>query len=256
MPDRPAFMQQQYEFAAHIRNPQQVKTPAGIEERRMAIYRDLFFNNIEGFLSDSFPVLKSILSESHWQDMARDFFIRHRCKTPLFLEIAEEFIDYLSHERKKHAHDPAFMLELAHYEWLELALDIAEEDELPDELNANGDVLQQAPYLSSLLVNVSYDYPVHQLSPDFIPDKKPDSPTHLLVYRNRNDEVKFLHINAVTQRLLQLLQENPHQTGLAQIEIIARELNHPQPQQVIQAGSDILSDLHARGIILGTTRNS
>ncbi|HKX55116.1 MAG TPA: putative DNA-binding domain-containing protein, partial [Xanthomonadales bacterium] len=33
-------------FAAHIRNPAVAPAPADVEDRRMQIYRDLFFNNI------------------------------------------------------------------------------------------------------------------------------------------------------------------------------------------------------------------
>ena len=44
-----SFIEIQNEFMAHIREPKKNKKPSGIEDRRMSIYRDLFFNNIEGF---------------------------------------------------------------------------------------------------------------------------------------------------------------------------------------------------------------
>jgi hypothetical protein len=43
--DLPEFQRKQYEFAAHIRDPEKNAAPPGIEDRRLAIYRDLFFNN-------------------------------------------------------------------------------------------------------------------------------------------------------------------------------------------------------------------
>ena len=65
----------------------------------MAIYRDLFFNNIEGFISSGFPVLKTLI---YRQAMAgthvRQFFSEHDCRSPYFLDIAGEFINYLSNE--------------------------------------------------------------------------------------------------------------------------------------------------------------
>ena len=42
----------QTRFAGHIRDPRQVAAPDGIEDRRMAIYRDLFFNNIRNRIAD------------------------------------------------------------------------------------------------------------------------------------------------------------------------------------------------------------
>ncbi|MCW9031410.1 MAG: DNA-binding domain-containing protein, partial [Gammaproteobacteria bacterium] len=49
----------QYEFAAHIRNPALNQKPADIEARRMKIYNELFYNNIEDFIANTYPVLKS-----------------------------------------------------------------------------------------------------------------------------------------------------------------------------------------------------
>ena len=38
-------------FAAHIRDPDRHEKPAGIEDRRMKIYRELFFSNVSSMLS-------------------------------------------------------------------------------------------------------------------------------------------------------------------------------------------------------------
>ena len=132
--ETPAFQKKQYEFAAHIRNPEQHVRPNEVEDRRMAIYRDLFYNNVEGFISNTFPVLRSLTDDEHWHEMVRDFFSRHHCKTPLFLEIPEEFLNYLQEEREPNPDDPAFLIELAHYEWVELALSV-DEDEIKTGIN-------------------------------------------------------------------------------------------------------------------------
>ena len=52
-----ALARLQTSFAAHIRDPQNVAAPEGIEDRRMSVYRNLFFNNICNLLSSNFPVL-------------------------------------------------------------------------------------------------------------------------------------------------------------------------------------------------------
>ena len=54
----PALRAQQDALAAHIRDPENVAAPAGVEERRLKIYRELFFNNVEGLLAGNFPVLR------------------------------------------------------------------------------------------------------------------------------------------------------------------------------------------------------
>ena len=125
------FQHVQRELTQFIRNPDASSGLPGIEGRRLDIYRDLFFNNINGFLSNGFPVCRSLYSDSDWGSMVRDFMIRHQCASPYFLKIAEEFLEYLQHQRSGIAVDPPFLAELAHYEWVELALDVAEGD-LPE----------------------------------------------------------------------------------------------------------------------------
>ena len=61
----------QTRFAAQIRNPQSVPAPEGIEDRRMDIYRNLFFSNVCTFLSSNFPVLKSLYEEAHSKKIGR-----------------------------------------------------------------------------------------------------------------------------------------------------------------------------------------
>ena len=52
------FQKLQAQLTAHIRNPALAAAPGGIEDRRLNIYRELFYNNIEGFLANAFPVVR------------------------------------------------------------------------------------------------------------------------------------------------------------------------------------------------------
>lgn len=237
-------------FAAHIRNPQKHPAPEDIEDRRMGIYRELFFNNVAGFISNGFPILKKLYTEEQWDRLARDFFERHHCHTPLFLGISREFLEYLQNEHEPQPEDPPFLLELAHYEWVELALSV-DENEIPTiGFDPEGDLLEGRPLLSPLAWPLSYHWPVHRIGPDFRPDT--EEPTHLLVYRNQEDEVGFIELNPVTARLLELLQEQPEASGRTLMEQIARELNHPDPAVVLQGGEQVLNELRRQGVILGT----
>jgi len=218
----------------------------------MAIYRELFYNNVHGFLANGFPVIRQVLSDAHWQRLVGDFFSHHRCRTPLFAEIAQEFLTFLQDERREAADDPPFLLELAHYEWVELAVDLAEEPPEGSPVDPNGDLLAGIPVFSPLALNLSYRFPVHRIGPEFQPEQPGGSPTHLVVYRDRSDRVAFLEINQVTQRLVQLLKESPEITGLAAVSQISRELRHPKPEIVTEAGRGLLEQLRRRHIILGT----
>ena len=250
----PAFKKHQYEFTAHIRDPDANKLPEGIEDRRMGIYRDLLYNNIEGFIASGFPILREIYDDENWHRMIRDFFARHHSQSPYFLEISQEFIDYLQNEREAQPGDPAGMVELAHYEWVELALHVSDENISIENIDANGDLLNARPVFSPLAWPLVYQFPVHTMGPDNLPQEAPEQPTYLVVYRNRNDKVNFLEINPVTARLIHLLQENESYKGIDAIEHISKEMNHPNPDVVKQGGLAALEELQRYGILLGTEK--
>lgn len=249
--DLPKFKQVQYEFTRHVRNPDKYPRPQDIEARRMQIYNELLFNNVEGFMSSGFPVLRSITPDDKWSRMMRDYFETHRSGTPLFPEMTREFLRYLEHERTAESDDYPFMLELAHYEWVELALSISDQEIATTNIDPDGDLLDGIPVLSPLAWAMSYQYPVHRIGPEFIPTEPGPQPSYLLVYRNQSDEVHFLELNPVTAHLLQLILEDNNLTSRQMLTAIAKQLQHPNPDVVIQGGLQILQDLKTRHVILG-----
>lgn len=246
------FQRAQRAFAAHIRHPDIHSAPADIEDRRMKIYRELFYNNIESFIANGFPVLRKVFDEIRWHDMIRDFMHRHKSQTPYFLEIAQEFLKYLDEERADNTDDYPFLLELAHYEWVELALDVDEQEIPTSGFNPSGDLMNGHPVISPLVWVLQYQYPVHRISPEFLPETPSAQPHFLLVYRNREYQVKFMEINAVTARLLTILQERSFCRGEEAITQLIEELRHPNPEVVYEGGRQALQDLLSKEIILGT----
>jgi hypothetical protein len=252
LPDIASLQQLQRQFTAHIRNPSAVSAPAGIENRRMKIYNDLIYNNIEGFLSGGFPVLRSLFRDEDWHLLVRDFIVSYRCDSPYFLEISQEFLNYLMQVREPSPVDPPFMLELAHYEWVELALDVST-DEVPSEgVDRDADLLAGVPVLSPLVLSLQYNYPVHLIGPGSEPDDAPAEPTFLVVYRNADDEVKFMESNAATARLLELVGANEAQcSGRELLEQLAQEMNAESVTSVVDFGSRMLQQFHEQDIIPG-----
>ncbi len=227
--DRPNFISKQYAFTAHIRDPKNNPRPGDVEERRMKIYRELFYNNVEDFMANTYPVLRKIIPDGHWHNMIRDYFAQHLSHTPLFPEMPREFLKYLGHERTPQPEDPIFMLELAHYEWVELALSILDEEigQSTCDPEAEGDLLQCVPTISPLAWPLSYHFPVHKISPDFQPTVTDENLTHLVVYRDRNHEVNFIEANPVTARLLQLITGDGNKTGRELLEQVAAGTQPP-----------------------------
>ncbi len=246
------FQRQQAAFSAYIRNPAGKPAPDGISSQRMDLYSELFFNNFNAQLTTNFPVLHQLMPDHDWDLLVRDFIINHRCRTPLFTEFGAEFIDYLQNTRQPKRTDWPFLLELAHYEYVELAVEISVEETDHSAIDANGDLLSNHPVVAPTAWNLTYRFDVQNIGPGYLPDHPPEQPTQLVVYRDRHDMVHFLEINHVTQRMITLLKENPQYTGLDVLKQIASELNHSQPEQVIEAGRNLLEDLRQRNVLLGT----
>lgn len=246
-----SFREIQHVFTQHMRDPENNPAPEGVEDRRIGIYRELVYDNIEGFIANSFPVLRKITPDDRWHEMLRDYICNHQSHTPLFPRMPLEFIQYLEDERHGHPEDPDFMLELAAYEWAELAISLDTREIEMDGVDVEGDLLAGVPVLNPLIMPQTYQYPVHQISPDYLPDSPPELPTYLLVYRRRDDEVGFLELNTVSARLIECIQGNDGKTGLQLLERIAEELKHPDPQVVINGGREIMHDMHDKDILLG-----
>jgi len=142
MADLTDFQQKQYAFAAHIRDPENNPAPQGIEDRRMGIYRELFFNNLFSLLSSTFPVLKKIHSDENWRRLVRQFMIHHRAETPYFMQIPQEFLAFLQNVYGGSDDDFPFLLELAHYEWIELELSVSTAENDWSTIDPEGDLLE------------------------------------------------------------------------------------------------------------------
>ncbi|MDY6942356.1 MAG: putative DNA-binding domain-containing protein [Pseudomonadota bacterium] len=240
----------QRDFAAHIRDPENAAAPTDVEARRMAVYRELFYRNFERFVANAFPVIRQLTDDARWHGIVRDFFANYRPATPLFREIPKEFLDYLMAGREPDPADPPFLLELAHYEWSELALSTSDAEPDWASIDADGDLIAAVPIVSPLSWTLQYTWPVHRIGKDYQPADPPEAPTFLVVWRDLDDTVRFLEINAVTARLLELMNEAAL-TGEQLLARLAQELGHADPSSVMQAGGDILADLRRRDVILG-----
>ncbi len=242
------FKAKQQEFSAYIRDPQNNPRPKDVKRKRMETYRDLIFNNIDSFLSSNFPVLRKLLDDKQWFDLSQDFFVKHPCTTPYFSEIPEEFLDYLQNERQNE-NDFPFLLELAHYEWVEMALSISQEEQKANSEKFISNVAEEKISLSALAWPLVYQFPVQQISPSFIPETVPEQPSYLLVYRAVDDEVNFIQITPITYRLLQILQDNRTMRCLDCLSAIAKESAHPEPDKIIHSGLKIIKNLAEKNII-------
>ncbi|MGH8167218.1 MAG: HvfC family RiPP maturation protein [Woeseiaceae bacterium] len=253
----PEFQQKQYAFAAHIRDPERNPAPERIEDRRMAIYRDLFFNNLSSLLGSTFPVLKRLHEPRKWRRMVREFMSRHQAHTPYFLEIPREFVTFLEQEYQAADDDFPFLQELAHYEWMELALSVSTESNDASIIDADGDLLRGIPLRSALAWPLRYRYPVHRISPEFLPAAESPQPTHLVIFRGADDEVGFMELNPLTARLLDLIGANDNEaSGRDLLRKLAEEIAYSDADALVRHGLQAMQDMRRSAVLLGVRKPS
>ncbi|WP_285420127.1 putative DNA-binding domain-containing protein [Pseudomonas sp. efr-133-TYG-5] len=240
---------QQQALTRYLRDPDNQAPPAQMNAARVAVYRDLVFNNLSQLLGGTFPVLIRIIGESGWKTLVRGFLRDYRAQTPKFGEIAEAFIDYLSAQPAvlREGHWPPFLLELAHYEWVEMVLQQSAAEPLPPSDPAL--LLQQPLRVSALAWPLAYTWPVHLLGPDRQPVTPPAQPTLLLVRRTPDWSVKFSELSPLAWRLLERIGEFPSLSGRAQLHALAAEAGLPATAAFTDSGMQLLQQLHADGVI-------
>ena len=253
-----ALRAQQEVFTAHIRDPARHPPPPGIDPRRMQVYRELFFNNVSRLLAGNFPVIRRIRGEA-WPALVRDFYRDHGCHTPLFPELPREFVRWLEDSGGREPWLP----ELAHYEWIELALQVSEarvEDIAHDPMDPSAPdadaaaLLSGRPLLSPLAWPLAYAWPVHRIGPDWLPDALPPSPTLLLLHRGDDGRVRFHAPSPLAWRLLQRLDEAPELSGRTQLEALATEAGAVPDAGFVEQGAAMLLRWHREGIVPGVRR--
>lgn len=253
MDKTPAFQDLQYAFTAHIRDPNNAACPDNIEDRRMEIYRDLFFNNILGFLENGFPILRSHYEEDGWRRLARAFFSTHDSHSPYFIDISKEFVLYLQQEHQITNDDPEYLFELAHFEWAEVALMIDQDKPDWDSIDPHGDMMSDVPVLSPTAFCLAYEWPVHLIGYVNHPTEKPETPSFVVIYRNSDDDVQYMDANPVMARIMELLQDETERSGRELLLQLAEEMQHPNPEEAVHNSYRILLKLLNSSIILGTT---
>jgi hypothetical protein len=247
--DKPSLFQQQNTLGLYLRDPDHCPPPAGMDVTRAQVYRDLIFANLSSLLSGTFPVLIKILGDEHWRSLVRIFLRDYRARTPKFGEIAKEFVEFLASEPQALSEGawPPFMVELAHYEWVEMALQQSEAEPLP--LSDAGLLLDRPLQVSPLAWPLAYAWPVQLVGPDYQPQTAPAQPTLLLVRRAEDWSVKFSALSPLAWRLLQRIEEFPQLDGREQLEGLAVEAGMAGAAEFMESGTVLLRQMHEEGVV-------
>lgn len=238
------FQQLQKQLAAAIRQPD-IEPPTGVSADQLSVYRELMFNNICSFVNQAFPVLRSLYDDEVWRQKIADFFQHSWLESPYFLHIAEEFLQWHS-EQPLTPDDPPFVYELAHYEWVEL--------ELSTRVGCLGEPLSEISaetklQLSDLAEVFTYQFPVMQISAQYQPQGPSAQPHSVLVYRNEQDEVKFVELNSISAITLYLLKISPGLTTSELLQQLAEQCPQLEPSQLSQGATEFIQQMQNKAVI-------
>ena len=184
-------------FSHAARGHKQTQYPE-FDERRLNIYQGLLLNNLNEVISPCFPVLLSILPADTWWNILRDFLKHYRVTTPVFHELPFFMVEYLKN------HSPAdypFAHELAHYEWIELEVELSEPETTQSGISTIS-LLKQVWRLANTARLLEYNYEVDKICLDYQPHE--EVKTYLTVYQIEG-EVAFLKLNELSFQLLSMM---------------------------------------------------
>ncbi|KTD30531.1 DNA-binding domain-containing protein [Legionella israelensis] len=235
-----ALKQLQNAFSFAARGHDNAQTSA-FDKKRLTIYRELLLNNLHDVVSPCFPVLLSILPKKIWWGILKDFLKHHQVLTPIFHEVPLCMVEYLK------AHPVPgypFAHELAHYEWVELEVELCEPQNTQPTAGAIS-LLEQAWQLSNTARLLQYNYEVDKISPDYQPQTV--FKTYLMVYQMKG-EVEFLKINEMSFQLLSMML---HETMSAREIIHSLCEMHPQlnENELVSACIPFITQLYDEKIL-------
>jgi hypothetical protein len=246
-PERLAALQKR--FADHIRDPERNPAPEGIEDRRLGIYRRLFFNNLSNLFGKNFPLARGTLPNNRWRELIRAFMAEHRATTPLFPEIGREFVRFLADHPERYPEWP-WLAEACDWQFMATLARNDESDPAAVAADPHGDPVTGVPVVNPTLRLARYRWPVHRIDAEQPPEGP--EPVLLAVCRRPDDRLSRTRINAMTARVLELLQENPASTGQECLETLAAEAGYQDVDALRRHGATLLASLTGQGLLLGT----
>lgn len=253
----PLFQQYQHQFVDYLRDPDKHENIPQFLPERSTVYAKLLYSKIEGSLDTCFPICSQLLEANRWQQLIQTFIKNHQCQSPLYREIPDEFVDFLMNEQDELVL-PKFIIELAHYEWMELVLETEKTSHSTAITTIQEDLLNNIPILNPILHLLHYHYPVQNIT-DSNPywknwsirkEQYPEDPIILAGLRDSEDSVHFIQLNAVTTRLIELLQEGKS-TGEKVLLKLASEMEYDNQESILSFGSEILQKFKDQQILVG-----
>lgn len=217
--------------------------PAGVRR-----YRRLVVQRLRHTIRDFLPRTAARLGSRVFRDEVVAFLEAHASRTPYLRDLPNEFVAWALPRWRARAIAAPDLVDLAHYEALELAV-------LNDPRGGEAPTGRALRLDAALVFDGStrlarYDHAVHRLPRDPADRTPPQAePTFLLAYRDAADGLQLQELSAWAHRLLGALRGGATVTA-ALHEVCDRRGNALDERQLAKA-AELLADLAQRGVLLG-----
>jgi len=239
----------QMDFASAIRDPQNSALPKGVSARSMRVYHELFFNNFVGCLQSAFPILHEVLPETIGQQLIKDFFQSHQSHTAEFPRLPGEFVRWLE-TRQSNDDEPAYIYELALWEWIELDVSLDESEVTLSAIDTDK-WLDAGLSINPTLRLLMFDYPVHQICEAYLPDDAQTQSHYLAAWRTADHQVEFMELAPASAIFLQLMIDQQGVNGAALLQQFLRDIGQQDDDTINEFAADFVRELVRRQIITG-----
>ena len=215
---------------------------------RLLTYRRLVRGNLREALELSMPRVVARLGAIFDEYFAR--FLREQGPRSHYLrDVTPEFLEFCVPRWATDARVPAYTIELADHEALQLTLGSLE-GRPKGHVESELDLEAQVEFIDACRI-VHYEHAIHELSDDEADHTPPRrESTWLLVYRSPDHEVRYLKLTELAAAILLRLVELKETLRQALV-VACAERGTPLGEEVLTQTAALLADLADRGVLLG-----
>ena len=116
--------------------------------------------------------------------------------------------------------------------------------------NRADDPMIGIPVFSVAALLLAYEYAVHRIGPEFIPEAPGENPTYLVVFRDRNLGTKFIELNPLSARILWYVQNDPA-PGAELVRRVAVDFRLTLGSELLRSAEDLLRHWLQLGVLAG-----
>ena len=136
---------------------------------------------------------------------------------------------------------------------MELVLSVTEAEPVETAMRSGAQLLDSVPVFAPVTRLLHYVWPVQQINRTYQPDEPPVSATHILGFRNAEDQVRFIALSEATAGLILRLQNQC--TARQALLDMGTGLTLADQSNLMLFVKEILTDLYRQVAIIGIYTN-